>query len=98
MVFTLSITSWADRFKGAQLAEHYYGRVKFDNQEIDLEHEVEIKDPAYEDSSLRCYLAKPGEKMITSRFVSKEEIIEKFREFLWSEAKPTDIIGIVGKG
>ena len=79
-------------------ATHYFGRVRWDSgREHDLEHPVRLDDPAYEDFSLRRQLAKPGEQANTTRFASRAEVVAAFREFLWSEARPTDVAE-VGNG
>jgi hypothetical protein len=93
--YKLRITSWAER-SSCGFAEHFYGRVRFNDQEVDLDHIVDAKDPAYYDSSIWRALAKPGTKEKTIRFKTRDEILQAFRNFLWSEAKPTDSMEISG--
>lgn len=91
MRYLLKVTSWAERYRGRQVAEHYYGSIRPEGGEkVDLEHEVEIRDPAYADSSLRCHFAKPGDRMTTIRFKTREEVWAAAREWMRRNARPED--------
>ena len=94
MTYQLKITSWAERFRGRQAAEHYYGSIRGEgpNERYELTHVVEIRNPAYQDSSMRCMFAKPGETMETIRFETREEVRIAARKWMSENAKPTDIL------
>lgn len=94
MTYLLKITSWAERFRGRQCAEHYYGSIREDGskEKIELTHVVEIRNPAYADSSLRYHLAKPGETMETIRFETRDQVREAAQKWMKENAKPNDTL------
>lgn len=93
MQYTLRITSWCERGGGSQTCEHYYGRIQPGH--IDLEHEIELRDPLYQDSSLRCMLAKPGETTMTIRFATREEVIKAAGAWMKENAKEGDALRVL---
>lgn len=95
MIYQLKITSWAERSRGYQSsAEHYFGSICAEGarERHDLTHTVEILNPVYQDCSLRCMRAKPGEMMETNRFETRAEVIAAAREWMNKNAQPTDIL------
>lgn len=96
MIYRLRVTSWATRFRsGVQVPEHYYGRIRWGvDNEVDLEHEIEICDSRYSNSSLECALAKPGEKRMSVRFLTSQEVVKAAREWMAAHAKPSDTLEV----
>jgi hypothetical protein len=93
MKYELKVKSWAERFRGSQCAEHYYGYL-YDGgiRVVDLEHKIYLTDPRYADCSLACMRAKPGETRMSCRFAEREEIVVAARKWMAENAKPNDIL------
>lgn len=98
MIYKLKITSWADRSHGRQSgATHYFASIRKEGQSrfedpVYLTHEVEITNPVYADSSLRCMTAKPGEMMETNRFETRDEVWIAARKWMAENSKPGDTL------
>jgi hypothetical protein len=88
MIYTLSITSWASRGINAT---HYYGRIRDEKNYVvaDMEHEVDPKDPRYDDFTLwRKYTKETKE--ITFRFCTRDEVKEAARQWFEKNKKKGD--------
>jgi hypothetical protein len=91
MIFGLSITSWASR---GIYATHYYGRIRFAEQQIDLEHEVEITDERYDDNYTLWKKFSKEKTYMTGRFLTRADVLDAARKWLWDNAKPADTLEI----
>lgn len=98
MIYKLKITSWADRSHGHQSgATHYFGSIRkegasrFEDPAY-LTHQVEIVNPAYADSSLRCMRAKPGEMMETNRFETIAQLRAAAKKWMALNTLPGDTL------